>query len=321
MHRSTPHGEHVPVLLEDVLAVLRPEPGEIAFDGTLGYAGHAAEILKRVGPTGLLVGTDFDPIHLENARQRLSEVGYPFHVHQGNYAGVQTILAQHGLDGVDMLLVDLGMSSMQLDHADRGFSYMRDGPLDMRMDPTRSTTAADLIAQLSKQDLATALMEIGDEPHAELIAEAIVKHRQANPIHRTVELSQLIGQAVGTPVEKSQGRRLRQGKAKWQTHPAARTFQVLRILVNRELANLDHLLRILPVVLRPGGRAAIISFHSGEDRRVKHAFKQGLASGVYADIAGDPIRPRFEEQRRNPRSRSAKLRWAVRAPSSISALN
>jgi 16S rRNA (cytosine1402-N4)-methyltransferase len=154
---------------------------------------------------------------------------------------------------------------------------------------------------------------IGDEPNAEWIARAIVEHRRTQPIQRTVELTQLIGKALGQPVDRSEGRKLRKGKDKWETHPAARTFQVLRILVNRELANLDHLLRVLPDVLRPGGRAAIISFHSGEDRRVKHAFKQGLASGVYERISDEPIRPLFHEQKNNPRSRSAKLRWAMRS--------
>ncbi len=312
MYRSTPHGEHIPVLLAEVLEALNPQPGEIAFDGTLGFAGHAAELLDRIGPTGMLLGTDFDPINLEQARARLTEVGHPFHLHHGNYAGVQTIIGQHGCEGVDVLLVDLGMSSMQLDEAERGFSYMRDGPLDMRMDPTRGQTAAELLAHISEEELRTALVEIGDEPNAEWIARAIVEHRRTQPILRTVELTQLIGKALGQIVDKSEGRKLRKGKDKWETHPAARTFQVLRILVNRELANLDHLLRVLPDALRPGGRAAIISFHSGEDRRVKHAFKQGLAMGVYDRIADDPIRPLFDEQKNNPRSRSAKLRWAVR---------
>lgn len=204
-----------------------------------------------------------------------------------------------------MLLVDLGMSSMQVDEADRGFSYMRDGPLDMRMDPTRGQTAAELLAGISQRELADALREIGDEENADLIAKAIVQHRQTQSLTRTVELSQLIGQVIGQPVDRQQGRRLRARKNEWTIHPAARTFQTLRILVNRELTNLDHLLRILPSVLRPGGRAAIISFHSGEDRRVKHAFKQGLAQVLYQQIAEEPIRPGFDEQKQNPRSRSA----------------
>ncbi|HQR06906.1 MAG TPA: 16S rRNA (cytosine(1402)-N(4))-methyltransferase RsmH [Gemmatales bacterium] len=313
MYRSTPHGEHIPVLLADVLEVLNPQPGEVAFDGTLGFAGHASELLDRVGPTGMLLCTDFDPINLDHARTRLTQVGYPFHLHHGNYAGVQTIVAQHGYDGVDVLLVDLGMSSMQLDEAERGFSYMRDGPLDMRMDPTRGQTAAELLAHIPEKELRTSLEEIGDEPNAEWIARAIVEHRKSQPILRTLELSQLIGKATGLSVNRSEGHKLRKGKDKWETHPAARTFQALRILVNRELANLDHLLRVLPSILRPGGRVGIISFHSGEDRRVKHAFKQGLTMGIYERIAEDPIRPLFDEQRDNPRSRSAKLRWAVRA--------
>ncbi len=310
MYRSTPHGEHVPVLLGEVMLCLAPQPGEVAFDGTLGFAGHASELLDAVGPTGMLLGTDFDPINLEQARARLQQLGHPFHLHHGNYAGVQTIIAEHGLDGVDVLLVDLGMSSMQVDEASRGFSYMRDGPLDMRMDPTRGKTAADLLASMTEADLVEALVEIGDEENAELISKAIVQARQISPIERTVQLSEIISAAVGVNLQQ---RKLKKGKNQWETHPAARTFQVLRILVNRELANLEHLLRVLPSVLRPGGRAAIISFHSGEDRRVKQAFKQGLAMGVYEAIADDPIRPGFDEQKNNPRSRSAKLRWAKRA--------
>lgn len=313
MYRSTPHGEHVPVLLGEVMEVLAPQPGEIAFDGTLGFAGHSTEILEAVGPTGQLIATDLDAANLEQARSKLEMVGHPFDLSHGNFAGIQTFLGERGLTGVDVLLVDLGMSSMQVDDAERGFSYMRDGPLDMRMDPTRGKTAAELIASISESDLSQALLDIGDEEHAALIAKTIVKRRAEAPLMRTTELTKLIGEAVGVPVLREEGRRLRVKKKQWATHPAARTFQVLRILVNRELANLEHLLRILPFVLHPGGRAAIISFHSGEDRLVKQSFKQGLALGHYTSIAEEPIRPGFDEQQSNPRSRSAKLRWAVRS--------
>lgn len=313
MRRSTPQGEHIPVLLDDVMSILRPQSGEIAFDGTLGFAGHASAILHAVAPDGMLIGTDFDPVNLQNAKVRLEQTGLKFHLEHGNYASVQTILGKLGIDGVDMLLVDLGMSSMQVDDPFRGFSYVREGPLDMRMDPTRGRTAADLLMTISERELAEALETIGDEPNATMIAMAIVSRRQSEPLETTVQLSRLIGEAVGQPVEREQGRRLRKGTKRWEIHPAARTFQTLRILVNRELANLEHLLRILPAVLKPAGRAAIISFHSGEDRRVKRAFKEGLAAGWYSAIADEPVRPRFDEQRRNPRSRSAKLRWAIKA--------
>ncbi|HMP17824.1 MAG TPA: 16S rRNA (cytosine(1402)-N(4))-methyltransferase RsmH, partial [Gemmatales bacterium] len=264
MYRSTPHGEHVPVLLTSVLECLAPRPGETVFDGTLGFGGHASALLKAVGPTGLLFGTDFDPIHLEQARNNLQKVGHPFHLHHGNYAGVETIIAEYGLSGVDMLLVDLGMSSMQVDEASRGFSYMREGPLDMRMDPTRGKTAAEWLHSMDESELAGCLADIGDEENAELIARAIVQARSEQKLTSTVQLSRIICQAVGVDLER---RRLKVGRHQWKTHPAARTFQVLRILVNRELSNLEHLLRVLPTVLHPGGRVAIISFHSGEDRR------------------------------------------------------
>jgi 16S rRNA (cytosine1402-N4)-methyltransferase len=311
--RSTPHGQHLPVLMNEVLHVLRPKPGETIFDGTVGWAGHATALLEKAGPTSKLIGADFDPINLEQARLRLEQMGCPFSLHHGNYAGIQQILAQEKLEGIDIVLVDLGMSSMQLDDPQRGFSYVRDGPLDMRMDPTRGQTAAELLASIPEKDLARALAEIGDEPKAHTIASAIVQARTQKPITRTLQLSRIIGQVAGQPVEREQGWKLKAGRGKWQTHPAARSFQALRILVNRELANLEHLLRVLPSVLNPGGRAAIISFHSGEDRRVKHAFKTGKAQGLYSEVAEDPIRAKFAEQRSNPRSRSAKLRWAVRA--------
>jgi 16S rRNA (cytosine1402-N4)-methyltransferase len=305
--RSTPEGEHIPVLLADVLEILAPQPGETVFDGTMGYAGHASALLEAVGPNGMLLGTDFDPINLENARTRLEQLSLPFHLHHGNYAGIQQVLGSQGLTQVDMVLVDLGMSSMQVDDPDRGFSYMRDGPLDMRMDPTRGQTAADIVNTLPAHELEESLRTIGDEENADLIVRAIVERRKTQPFTRTTELSQVLAEAVGVQLAN---RQLRSGKNKWSTHPAARTFQTLRILVNRELANLIHLLRVLPTVLKPGGRAAIISFHSGEDRLVKQAFKQGHADGMYSAVAEGPVRARFEEQQRNPRSRSAKLRWA-----------
>jgi 16S rRNA (cytosine1402-N4)-methyltransferase len=206
------------------------------------------------------------------------------------------------------LLADLGMSSMQLDDPGRGFSYARDGPLDMRMDRSRGRTAADLLAAISREELARALRELGDEPAAERVASLLVEAARRGELKRTTDLARLLMEAEGGAKKW----RLHPSPGRWDLHPAARAFQTLRILVNRELANLEHLLRVLPGVLRPGGRAAVISFHSGEDRRVKAAFRAGRDAGLFAEIAAEPIRPSFAERTANPRSRSAKLRWARR---------
>jgi 16S rRNA (cytosine1402-N4)-methyltransferase len=310
--RSTPAGEHRPVLLAQLLEALNPQPGEIAVDCTLGYAGHALALLQKVGPTGRLIGLDWDTGNLERARQTLAEAALPFSAHHANFAGLPTILGQEAPEGVDLLLADLGMSSMQVDDPERGFSYVRDGPLDMRMDRTRGRSAAELLASIGEGELAKALQEFGDEPAAQRIARAVVAARGETPLQRTSDLVRLIGAALDVPISREDGWRLKQGKDRWQTHPAARTFQALRILVNRELANLQELLRVLPSCLKPNGRAAIISFHSGEDRLVKAAFRAGLAAGHFREIAEEPLRAEFAEKQANPRSRSAKLRWARR---------
>jgi 16S rRNA (cytosine1402-N4)-methyltransferase len=199
------------------------------------------------------------------------------------------------------------MSSMQVDDAQRGFSYVRDGPLDMRMDRSHGRTASQILTAISQEDLAQALRELGDEPHADAIAAAIVQGRRERSLARTADLARLIQETVG-----SGPWRLHPTRGKWNLHPAARTFQTLRLLVNRELPNLTNLLRVLPNCLKKGGRAAIISFHSGEDRLVKNAFRDGLRAGSYHAGCSDPIRASFAERQANPRSRSAKLRWIQR---------
>jgi 16S rRNA (cytosine1402-N4)-methyltransferase len=305
--RSTPPGEHRAVLLDEALAVLDPRPGQTVVDCTVGWAGHAAELLRRVGPTGRLIGIDFDADTLPRARERLQAVGYPFTLRHGNFAGLPALLAAEGLGAVDQVLADLGMSSMQVDDPQRGFSYVRDGPLDMRMDRSRGRTAAQLLQTLTEAQLRQALRELGDEPDAERIAAAIVAARQRGSLERTGELARVVRDATGTG-----DWRLHPAPGAWNLHPAARTFQALRLLVNRELANLESLLRGLPSGLKPGGRAAVISFHSGEDRLVKAAFRDGLRTGHYRRASPEPIRPSWPERAANPRARSAKLRWAER---------
>ncbi len=306
--RSTPDGEHRSVLMAEILAVLDPQPGKILVDATLGFAGHSYALLERLGPTGLLIATDLDTGSIPQATEKLETLRFPFQVFHSNFAGLPGILAQAGVAQVDGVLADLGMSSMQVDDPTRGFSYMRDGPLDMRMDRSRGRTAAELVTELPYEDLAAAFTEFGDEPNAETIAAAIVLNRNAQKIETTKQLRAIIDEA--SPVQLLLGPGY-PPVHKQKLLPATRVFQALRILVNRELANLAQLLRVLPTILKPGGTAAIISFHSGEDRLVKTTFRDGLRLGTYAAASGDPIRPSEEEKLANPRARSAKLRWAT----------
>jgi 16S rRNA (cytosine1402-N4)-methyltransferase len=310
VRRSTAAGEHQPVMLAEVLAALDPKPGQVVVDCTLGFAGHALELLKRVSPDGMIIATDIDAANLEPARAKLDAVGGLFALHHANFAGLANVLAAENVPQVDGLLADLGMSSMQVDDRDRGFSFMRDGPLDMRMDRTRGRNAAELLSSLSEAELVACLRDLGDEPKAEAIAAAIVEARKQKPIERTKELRELVDRAAPVRVDRAPGA---PPERKQLLAPATRVFQALRILVNRELANLTNLLRLLPTILKPGGAAAIISFHSGEDRLVKSALRDGLRSGIYSAISPDAIRPTFDERRANPRSRSAKLRWARKA--------
>jgi 16S rRNA (cytosine1402-N4)-methyltransferase len=307
IRRSTAEGEHKPVLLAEVLAALKPQPGQVVVDCTLGFAGHSVELLKSITPDGLLIATDLDSENIEPTRQKLEAVGGLFSLHHTNFAGLANVIAAESVDAVDGLLADLGMSSLQVDDRNRGFSFMRDGPLDMRMDRTRGRTAAELLNALTVEELTACFRDLGDEPRAEQIALAIASHRKTKPIERTKELRELIDQAAPVQILRGPGA---PPERKQLLAPATRVFQSLRILVNRELANLQHLLRMLPSLLKPNGVAAIISFHSGEDRLVKKAFRDGRRAGIYRAISDRAVRPTFEERRANPRSRSAKLRWA-----------
>lgn len=306
---KAPSPPHVPVLLSQVLEVLAPKPGQVIVDCTVGCAGHAAAILERLGPPdagGRLIGIDLDPTNLDLARETLDRVGGRFDLYHTNFAGLPAMLARAGVEDAraDAVLADLGIASTQIDDPARGFSYRKPGPLDMRMDPARGQPASTLVNRMSEADLAAAFLELGDETDAPEIASLIVERRAAGPITTTQDLMAIVCEARDFTIERAAGAKL---------HPAARTFQALRILVNSELANLDRLLTILPDALRPGGVAAIITFHSGEDRRVKHAFRDGLRAGVYSEETRDPIIADEAEKEANPRSRAAKLRWARRA--------
>ncbi|MCC6358770.1 MAG: 16S rRNA (cytosine(1402)-N(4))-methyltransferase RsmH [Phycisphaerales bacterium] len=295
----TPAGTHVPILVAELVDALQLQPGHIVADCTLGYGGHAAAVLERILPGGRLLGLDIDGATLEATRARLAALGRPIDAVRSNFAGLPAALARCGIEACDAIYADLGVSSMQIDNPARGFSYKHDGPLDMRMDDRIQRTAADWLARLDAPALAAALRDLADEPDADAIAGAILAARARRPLLRTGDLVRVIESATG--------------KGERGSHPATRTFQALRILVNDELGALRNLLRVLPGCLRSGGRAAILTFHSGEDRLVKQAFERGLDEGVYAEVCQDPIRPTPAERRDNPRSAPAKLRWVVRA--------
>jgi 16S rRNA (cytosine1402-N4)-methyltransferase len=290
----------------EVLHSLRPTAGEVAVDCTLGGGGHARALLERLQPGGRLIGLDVDPLELPRTEAQLRAAGFgpeTFTAHQGNFAGLARVLALEGLATADVVLADLGVSSMQLDNPDRGFSYKEPGPLDMRMNPTRGEPASALIARVSQETLAALLEENADEPHAHLVA-GLLKARRLDTTH-AVERAVRTGLTAAHP-------HLPKPDVKMSVR---RTFQALRIAVNDELASLDWFLRALPQCLAPGGRVAILTFHSGEDRRVKKAFKEGQRAGIYSTIADRIVQATMEETRANRRASSAKLRWAVRARS------
>jgi len=297
-------GTHRPIMVDEVLGCLQPAAGEVAIDCTLGGGGHAQAILEHIQPGGRLIGLDVDPLELPRTEARLRAAGFgpeTFVARQGNFAGLPQVLAAEGVEVANMILADLGVSSMQIDNPDRGFSYKEPGPLDMRMNPSRGEPASQLLARVSEEELARLLTENADEPHATLIAR-LLKQKPVNTTHAVenvvrVGLNKALPNLPKTDVKMS----------------VRRTFQALRIAVNDEFAVLDALLRSLPQCLAPGGRVAIITFHSGEDRRVKKAFQAGERAGVYSEIANEVIRSTKEETFSNRRAAAAKLRWAVRA--------
>jgi len=302
---------HIPVLLKQVLEVLDPKPGQTVVDCTLGLGGHSAALLERIKPDGRLISIDLDPANIIEARVQLQKVKgregtVRFDIVHDNFANIEKTLAELGVAAgtVDGVLADIGVASTQIDTPERGFSYRRPGPLDMRMDPTRGEPASEIVNRMSEQDLADALFELGDEEDAKKIAKLVVKRRVKEPITTTEQLMAIVCEARDFTIERGMGAKL---------HPAARTFQALRIMVNHELSNLEGLLDALPRVLRPGGMAAIITFHSGEDRPVKHAFRDLFRAGVYSADGRDPIIADEAEKKVNPRASSAKLRWAKKA--------
>ena len=302
----TPAGQHRPILVSEILERLAPEPGQRGADVTFGYGGHSEALLEHLLPAGQLLALDVDGEQLQRSAARLQKLGHGPEVlltRRSNYAGLGAALAQLGWgDGVDFLLADLGLSSMQIDNPERGFSYKHDGLLDMRMNPERGLSAADWLRRCPEEKLARVLSEGGDEPLSESLAAAIVQAASESELATTRQLRKVIERTVPEHLDED-----------IRKTTVARVFQAIRIGVNEEFNALDAFLRQLPDCLRPGGRVAILSFHSGEDRRVKRHFREGQRAGFYSDYARDVIRPTAAEARDNTRAAPAKLRWALRS--------
>jgi 16S rRNA (cytosine1402-N4)-methyltransferase len=305
---KTPAGTHRPVCVREIVEILDPKPGQIAVDATLGYGGHALELLRAILPGGRLYGLDVDPIELPRTEARLRGAGFPAEalvVRRMNFAGLPKLLAAENHTGVDLILADLGLSSTQIDNPARGFTFKVEGPLDLRMNPERGQPASALLTKLDSAALIVLLEENADEPFAAAISRAIDRTQARGSIVTTTGLAAAVRSAFPATTNQHSREQV-EGSVR-------RVFQALRIAVNDEFGALEAFLRNLPFCLKPGGRVAVLTFHSGEDRRVKKAFQAGERNGVYARVARDVIRPTPEEVHSNPRASSAKLRWAVRA--------
>ena len=295
---KTPAGSHIPIMVDEILDVLRPQPGEFAVDCTLGHGGHSQAILGRIAPGGHLLALDVDLLELPRTEKRLHDAGFTpeqLTVMKSNFAGLPAALAKLGRSGADVILADLGVSSMQLDNPDRGFSTKSEGPLDMRMNPSRGLSAAQWLQKVSADNLAETLAENSDEPNAQLLAPALAGRSFAT----TTDLTAAVESALKRIPREEHEQSIR------------RVFQAIRIEVNEEFTALDAFLRLLPYCLNPGGRVAILTFPSGEDRRVKKSFQAAHREGLYREISRRVVRASPSERHANPRSTSAKLRWAI----------
>jgi len=304
---GTPAGMHRSICVNEILDFLNIKPGQKGLDATLGYGGHSMEMLKCVGPKGHLYAIDVDPIELPKTKERLSSLGFGpevLTIRKMNFSGIDLLISETG--PLDFILADLGVSSMQIDNPDRGFSLKLDGPLDLRLNPTTGKPASTLLKSISFADLEALLVENGDEPHAAVITKAIIAQTSKGiTIATTAQLKTIIKETLQFLPQEERPDLIRKS--------CQRCFQALRIEVNNEFGVLDKLLEKLPMALVTGGKVAILSFHSGEDRRVKKSFQSFFREGIYSEIAAEPIRPTSQEIYDNPRARSAKLRWAIKA--------
>ena len=305
---GTPAGMHISIMVEEILDFLEIKPGQQGLDATLGYGGHTRRMLECLQGKGHIYGLDVDPIESEKTRKRLADEGFTediITVKLMNFADIDHLADEVGK--FDFVLADLGVSSMQIDNPERGFSYKTEGPLDLRLNPREGISASERLCHITKDELAGMLEENADEPYADEIADMVVAEiRKGGRIDTTTKLAELVERALLPLVPKKERREA-------VKKSCARTFQALRIDVNNEFEVLDSFLEKLPDVLKPGGRAAILTFHSGEDRLVKKSFKRHKKSGQYSEIADEVVRPSREECIRNSRAHSTKMRWAVKA--------
>jgi 16S rRNA (cytosine1402-N4)-methyltransferase len=298
----TPAGMHLSICVNEIMEILNIQPGEVGMDATLGYGGHSAEMLKRLQPGGRLYATDVDPFELPKTKERLTALGYgpeTLFIRKMNFAGIDRIVHESG--PLNFVLADLGLSSMQIDNPERGFSHKVEGPLDLRLNPVSGKSAAEYLQTVTQEDLEDVLLANADETYFEEIASALIKNR-----YRNITTTTLFIHIITETLERLN---LTKDEIK---KSITRCFQALRIEVNDEFGVLEQFLEKLPDALAPGGRVAIMSFHSGEDRRVKKAFQYFYREGLFSSIAPDPIRASTEECFNNRRAKSAKLRWAVK---------
>lgn len=304
---STPAGMHISICVQEILTFLQIKPGMKGLDATLGYGGHSRKMLEALQGRGHLYALDVDPIEIVKTTKRLREAGFSEEIFtpiSENFANVDRVAEQYG--SFDFLLADLGVSSMQIDNPERGFSYKQEGPLDLRLNPQNGEPASERLRKMNREEIEGMLIDNSDEPYAAEIARAIVgRNRKGQKIDTTTKLAELIGETLAFLPEKERKEAVKKS--------CARVFQALRIDVNSEFEVLEAFLTKLPSCMAPGGRIAILTFHSGEDRLVKRAFKEGKKAGIYSEVAEDVIRPSSEECVKNPRAKSTKMRWAVRA--------
>lgn len=303
---GTPAGMHISICVQEILDFLQIQPGQTGLDATLGYGGHSSKMLEQLQNQGHLYALDVDPIEMKKAKERLAGMGYGediLSIRHLNFADVDQLLSE--TDGFDFALADLGVSSMQIDNPERGFTYKFEGPLDLRLNPEKGISAAQRLLDISQPELEGMLIENSDEPYAKEISTVILSEiRKGNAITTTTQLQKAVEKAlVRVPAEK---------RKETVKKSCARTFQALRIDVNNEFEVLETFLEKLPNVMKKGGRIAILTFHSGEDRLVKKSFQRFYREGIYSEIAKDVIRPSAEECNRNSRARSTKMRWAIR---------